>query len=497
MKNNIKALLVYPNMMMKNLLPPSIGLLTACLKQKGFEVGLFDTTYYCTDMENPDEIRKSYLQVRSYDAQDYGISIKKTDVTEDFKKKVAEFKPDLIGVTVVEDTMPLALRLIGSLGKDRPPTIFGGIYISYLKEKAFENKEIDSICLGEGEGALVELCERMQNGLDHSDVQNLCFRRGSEVVKNKVRPLVDLDKLPTPDYSLFDPKRLHSPMQGKMYRMLPVDFDRGCPYDCSFCASPAYRNWYREQNGGCYFRKKDPGKIIEEMKEMAEKYRLEYLYFNSDTFLTLRDDVLVKLMSRIRDEVGLPFWCQSRVETISEDKVRLLKDCGCDRITVGLEHGNEEFRRKIIRKNFTNDQFIRATETINKVGVPLSVNNIIGFPYETRELIFDTIRLNRKVRSDTVSVFIFYPYTGTRLYDLCVKDGLIDRSVTNASLLQNSVIKNKNITKERLNQLLKTFCLYVKFPEAMWPDIEKVENLEPGSEAIFKKLSEEYQKKYF
>jgi radical SAM superfamily enzyme YgiQ (UPF0313 family) len=125
------------------------------------------------------------------------------------------------------------------------------------------------------------------------------------------------------------------------------------------------------------------------------------------------------------------------------------------------------------------------------------VNNIIGFPYETRELIFDSIELNRRIRSDSVSAFIFYPYTGTALHKTCMDNGLIDASIGNASLLQNSVVKNENLTMEHLNSLLKTFCLYVKFPKDRWGEIEAVERNDPGSDRIFRMLSEEYKGKFF
>lgn len=497
MSDKFKILLLYPNLMMKNILPPAIGILTACLRERGFDVGLFDTTYYLTGTQNPDEIRKEYLQVRTYDARDYGITVKNTDVLEDFKKMVNEFKPDIIGVSVVEDTMPLALRLISALGSVRPKTIFGGIYISYLKERVFEHKEVDIICLGEGEEAIVELCERLQKKEDYSDIKNLCLRDSDRIIINNLRPLVDLDALPIPDYSLFEEKRFYSPMQGRMRRMVPLDFDRGCPYDCNFCASPAYREWYKKQNSQNYFRKKKVDKIIEEARELAKRHNLEYFYFNSDTFFTLKDDVFDMLLLRIKDKIGLPFWCQTRVETINEHKIKLLKECGCDRITIGLEHGNEDFRKKVVGKKFTNKQFLNAVEVINEAGLPLSVNNIIGFPHETRELIFDTIELNRKAGSDSVSVFILYPYTGTRIYDFCVENELIDISVKDATLLHNSIIRNNSLSREHLNRILKTFCLYVRFPKERWSDIKKVEVGAPGSEKIFKKLSEEYQKEYF
>lgn len=497
MGKDIKVLLVYPNLEMKNLLPPAIGLLAACLRESGFDVNVFDTTYYSTESGNPDEKRKEFLQVRNYDAKDYGIDYKNTDVIEDFKKKVFQYQPDLVGVSVVEDTLPLGLRLIKGLGMKRPKTIFGGIHISYLGEKAFEYPEIDMICLGEGEEALVDLCQRLKNKEDFYDIKNIYVRKSDQIVKNPIRSLADLNKIPIPDYSFFEDRRFYSPMQGKMYRMLPIDFDRGCPFSCNFCSSPGYARWYKKQIGEHYFRKKSVAKILDEMKFLVKKHNIEFLYFNSDTFLIRKDDELKSLLFSIKKNIGLPFWSQTRVETITEYRMQLLKETGCARITIGLEHGNEEFRKKVVGKGFTNVQFIKAMEIINKVEIPISVNNIIGFPDETRDLIFDTIELNRQVQLDSISVFMFYPFQGTSLYNYCDQNDLIIDHVGSGTLLENSVIKNENITRDHLNRLLKTFCLYARFPKDRWPEIEEIEMGRPGSEKLFMKLSGEYNIKYF
>ena len=69
---NFKVLLVYPNYSMVNLLPTNIGILTACLKQNGFTVDLFDTTYYRTAEKTLDEIRVETLQVRKFDLSEMG-----------------------------------------------------------------------------------------------------------------------------------------------------------------------------------------------------------------------------------------------------------------------------------------------------------------------------------------------------------------------------------------------------------------------------------------
>src|SRR2546428_13540416 len=92
---NFKVLLVYPNYAMVNLLPTNIGILTACLRRNGFEVGLYDTTFYRTSEKTIDEIRVENIQVRKFNLEDFGVHFKPGACIADFKKKVPEFKPDL------------------------------------------------------------------------------------------------------------------------------------------------------------------------------------------------------------------------------------------------------------------------------------------------------------------------------------------------------------------------------------------------------------------
>ena len=89
-------------------------------------------------------------------------------------------------------------------------------------------------------------------------------------------------------------------------------------------------------------------------------------------------------------DIKIPFWFQIGFEDIDEEKLTWLKDVGCYRISFGLEHGNEEFRRKKLLRRMTNEFILQQSQIVSKVGIPYTLNNIIGLPYETRELFFET-----------------------------------------------------------------------------------------------------------
>ncbi len=493
---DFRVLLVYPNYMFVNLLPTNIGILTACLRQNGFQVDLFDTTFYKTSERSLDEMRVEYLQVRKFSLADFGIRAKEEDFVRAFRKKVESYKPHLIAVSCVEDTFPQAMKLLEGVDELNIPTIVGGVLATLTPDHPIQNKMVDMICVGEGEHALVELCQKMYRKEDYSTIQNLWVKKDGKIIKNPMRPPVQMDDVPHSDWTLFEKERFYRPMQGKVFRMVPIETDRGCPYTCRFCEAPSLVNIYKEKTGSYYFRRKHWNRVKEEFDLYISKYNAEYIYFNAETFLAMNDeefDEFIAMYSKIK----LPFWMQTRVETITEYRIRKLEEVNCNRISIGLEHGDDDFRRRIIGKGFSNEKLLKTFEILNKSSIPITVNNIIGFPDETRELVFKTIELNRELATDSVNCFYFTPYRGTPLRQLALERGYISEDTVTASLIGGSVMNMPQLTRDQILGLVRTFCLYVKFPKEEWPDIERAEKFDDEGNAIFEKLSKKYYERFF
>jgi radical SAM superfamily enzyme YgiQ (UPF0313 family) len=493
---DFKVLLVYPNYSMVNLLPTNIGVLTACLRQNGFNVDLFDTTFYRTSEKTLDETRVETLQVRKFDLSEMGVRFKETNYLDDFKEKVAEFQPDLIGVTCVEDTWPQARELIESVSDHPAKVLVGGVLPTLAPEVPIEHPDVDMICIGEGEHAIIETATRLFKNRDCSDIPNLWVKQGDKVIKNAMLPPIDLDDVPFGDFDLFEKERFFRPMQGKIVRMVPIETDRGCPYACRFCEAPALVNLYKEGTGQMYFRRKSWGKVKEEIDLYIGKYQAEYIYFNAETFLAMNDEEFGKFAD-IYETIKLPFWMQTRIETLTEYRLRELERVGCNRISVGLEHGNEEFRKKIVGKGFTNQRIIDVFTMLDKFSIPVTINNMIGFPGDSRELIFDTVELNRALGTDSINCYIFTPYKGTAMYDDAVANGYLEEGTQTNSIITGSILKMSTISKEEILGLVRTFSLYVKFPKEEWPEIELAEKFTDDGNAKFVELSKLYYERFF
>ncbi len=479
---------------MVTLLPSNIGILTACLKEADIETKLFDTTYYRTDTMSLDEIRIENSQLRQFDFKNKGVDYKESNIFEDFRKTVHNFKPDIIAITATDDTYDLGIDLVSKVKDQNIFTIVGGIYATFSPENVINNENVNAICIGEGEKALVELCQKMAAGEDITKIRNLWVKTNGMIHKNSTRELINVDKIPFEDFSLFEDSRLYRPMQGKMYRMIPVTIDRGCPFNCTYCAAPSQRKLYKENKAGNYFRVKSPSRVINELKHQVDKHKANYVYFNSETFLAKRENIIEEFGKKYSATIGLPFWCQTRVETITEKRIKILQDMNCDRISLGLEHGNEEFRKKMLNKHFKNEDVIKAFKILEKSKIPITVNNIVGFPDETRELAFDTIKLNRQITADTLNALFFVPYTGTPLRQYCIDKGYIDSNTKTDSCIKRSVLNMPNFTAREIKGIVRTFPLYVKMPESYYDKIKVAEQLNEEGDKMHFELTQVFKR---
>jgi radical SAM superfamily enzyme YgiQ (UPF0313 family) len=498
---DFKILFVYPNLRGMNMLPPAIAVFSQILKNNGFEVVLFDTTYYKIGNDfDSDKEKEKYLAVRPFDMTE-GVTLKATNPFDDLDQLVNSFQPDLIAMSTTEDIFPLGLRLLEHIDKYDILTIVGGVFPTFAPLKVINNKEVDIVCVGEGEYALLELCVKLREEKDYSNIENLWIKKEtSEVIKNPIRKVVDVDKIPLPDFSLFEEARLYRPMAGKIYRMFPVETHRGCPYSCSYCNSPAQRNLHNTEHAGNYFRRRSVNMVKRELEFYKNSWGAEYFYFWADTFFAYTDKEFDEFVE-MYDNIRIPFWCQARPEQITEERIRQLRSVGLHRMALGVEHGNEEFRRRVINRKVSNEVILKAFEIISDNALPagVSVNNIVGFPTETPELAMDTIELNRSIadKVDTMNCYAFTPFHGTPLRELSVKMGYIEEDTFTGCLTGEPVLNMPQFPKERIKGLMRTFSLYVRCGKDMWGDIRIAENFMPEGERMFNKLREEYIHKYF
>lgn len=161
---------------------------------------------------------------------------------------------------------------------------------------------------------------------------------------------------------------------------------------------------------------------MSELNYLNDRYKFEEIFFDDDIFMMDRQ-IRKEFCERYPNEIGKPFVFCGRVELCSEDMLKDLKSAGGRRIDFGIESGNEGLRRDILKRNMTNNQILEAIRISKAAGFKVKTLNMVGLPEETVAKSLETVNLNRQIKPDVVSVFIFYPYQGTELYDYCIEKG--------------------------------------------------------------------------
>jgi anaerobic magnesium-protoporphyrin IX monomethyl ester cyclase len=491
--SDFRVLIVYPNLVGMLVPPLSVALFTSILKNAGYEVALFDSTPYITADTSSPEKRVKYLQARkfSYD-HDLGVT-PRFDLTEDFVRMVEDFKPDFMVVSCVEDTFLQAVKLVQSV-KDRGiPALFGGVFPTAAPGVALSYDDVNMVAIQEGEPILRETAERVRHGASLEDVPGLWFKRADgTIIKNPNGPLVDINEVRA-DFSLFDKSRFNRPMGGRIFRTMPLETYRGCPYKCTFCNSPMQMKVTKEAGNGLFLRRKTMDTLRAEIRQMIAQWEPEFLYIIDDSFLARSEEEVLQFAEMYK-EFGLPFWFNTRPENVTPRRLEAMREAGCYRISFGLEHGNETFRKKVLQRHPTNQQILEQFEVIADSGIAFSVNNIIGFPDETRDLVFETIEFNRLLHGyDTLTVSIFTPYHGTVLRDVAVAKGYLDKDSLTTHTTSSSLLRMPTMSPQEIDGLARTFTLYVELPKTLWPTIHRAERFDEEGERTFVALSEKFQ----
>ncbi|MEE2698267.1 MAG: radical SAM protein [Pseudomonadota bacterium] len=495
---DFRVLFVYPNLQMSALAPQAIGYLSAILKKEGFNVDLFDSTFYQSEFVSDSNKEKMInSNVQPYDWKERGIQPKETNMVDDFLRKVEDYQPDLLAFSVVENTWRLAEALISSVDADIK-TIVGGVFATFAPEIVISTSNVDYVCRGEGELPLLRLCQALAKGDDTVAIPNIWTKVDGTVQKNSIGTGIKMDDLPFPDWSIFEEQSLYRPMQGRIYKTLGVETQRGCPYKCTYCNSPSNNYLYKDEGAGSFHRKKSVKRVAEELDFMVKTQDPEFIYFVVDTFLAMGDRELEEF-SEMYQSFQIPFWQNTRAETVNEWRGEHLEKMNCLRMNIGVEHGNEEYRANTLLRKVSNEKMLNAFRSVAGRKFTTVANSIIGMPGETRELVFDTIEFNRQLPKEIEAsgAFIFTPYHGTPLREIAIREGYLDaNSVCTLGTTQGSILDMPQFSADEIQGMCRVFSFYAKMPKERWPEIEVAESFSKEGEKAFKRIHEDFLKNY-
>lgn len=495
-QNKKTVLIIYPASFKLAGVHLGIASLSSVLRKNGYDVKVFDTVFYdLSGQQDWDKLRADRLMSKRITNEEEHWKVKTTNMEDDLARLLDEIKPKIVGISITEPVYDLSLTLANLVKQHSKDAILvaGGVFSTLSPDIVIKENSVDIVCVGEGETAFLELCNRIYQNKDFRDVTGFWVKDGEKIYKNKPGKLHDINNLPHPDFSVFDKNLFYRPMQGKLYKMVNIETSRGCPYNCSYCSSAELKDFFKTNCNSNYYRNKNMEKILEEIRYQVDRHSPEFIYFPSDTFLAM-DQKSFEMFVEEYKKIGIPFWFQTRFETITEARIKALKEIGMFWLTLGIEHGNEEFRKNILKRDCPDKLILEGARILTKHNIGASLNNMIGLPLENRELIFETIKLNKKLfemnNKFESNVFMFLPYKGTELYELCKQRGLLTSEFCpkGHTLNDESALNFPKEYKEELKGLMKTFNLYIRLPEKYYPQIKIAEKSDEEGETMFKRL---------
>ena len=361
-----------------------------------------------------------------------------------FAKEVKDFKPDVVGYTAVSSQFSFVLDLsaIAKSISSKIINVCGGVHTTLYPQAVAEHKALDAVFVGDGEGPFLDLLEKVEKKQDWKDCDNIAFQREDGTVKrNKLRPLMtaeELTELPHPD-------RTSVPFGEtlKLVGIAPFHFTRGCPFTCTYCSNIGIAKVYGQARYN--IRQASPEHSIQEIEEVMEQNPeigpLYKIYLRDDIF-GLNKKWRKEFLALYRERIKVPFICLLRCDVATEDTIKDLASGYCDTIQFGVESGSDYIRNTVMSRDMPRETIVKAFALAKKYGVKTNSINIIGVPGETKEMLLETVKLNREIKPTSTGVNIFYPYKGTPLGDRCFKENLVN------------VEKFKDFSNERRDSVL-------------------------------------------
>jgi tRNA A37 methylthiotransferase MiaB len=358
------------------------------------------------------------------------------------------FNPSLITLPLERQAMTRALAsspgcrvLVTGAVANSMSEAFGGLDVTIVK--------------GEAENLLWKLDAVLSNGSGTVDVGKVA----------------DLDALPFPDWSPFDPKKFRIGYDFTRFPTALVQQSRGCTLKCNYCPYIILENATRVRS---------PERVIEEMRAGIKAHGFRSFKFRDPLFGIDRKRVfrLAELIGALPQKIQ--FSIESRIDLLKNDVLKALREVGLTSITVGIETPSEETLRKYHRAPIRDDRQREFVLLCRSLGIRTVAGFMIGFPEDTEKSIHGVLRYAKSVNPTYANFNVVTPYPGTEFFEQ-IKSEIATFDTTKYTVY-TPVLKYKHLTPEKVSELhakcftsyfFRTRWLTANAP-LVWPVLQKL-----------------------
>ena len=380
------------------------------------------------------------------------------------EERLRKQKPRVLGISAYTTNIVRA-ALIAEKAKQADPsltTVIGGFHASALPERTLQEFPFfDFLVSGEGEITLKELMGRLDERGGWEGIRGLGYRKKKEdIVLGPSRPLIeDLDSLPFPDRTRV-PVTEYVPDPGNYFRLptTGILYSRGCPFKCSYCSKAVFGNRirYRSVEG-----------FLLEARELMDRYGIRDFRLE-DEGPTLNIQKMIELCNgMIQQQMDITWNCFSRVDTVTEKALRIMRDAGCYHVTYGIESSLPETLKRI-NKPIDLKRSVETVRTTMRLGIECKVNFILGFPWESLADVRSVVGFAKRLSPDLITFNLFKPFPGSILYDELLESGKLrhtsweDYFTTSGKILHETSLQEKQLHRE-LKKAVFGFYLSPRF----------------------------------
>jgi len=267
----------------------------------------------------------------------------------------------------------------------------------------------------------------------------------------------------------------------------------GCPYKCTYCINHVYHCLYDNKY---YVKRYSVERITSELKFLKRRHGLQFIKFHDEDFLMRPTSNLRDLCRAYREEVNLPFVIETNPKTVTQEKVKILKEMNCVGVSMAIETGDTYLRRKILKRVDSQNDIYNAFKLFKDTGIRTSCFLMLGIPFETRETFNKTIEIVRKADVQYPNIFFFYPFEGTALRQIAIENGFFDPSDEAKKIYRREIpaLTFQSLTQEELIGMRNVFILYAKLPPAYYSYIKRSEIMDETGSELRGKLIDIYEK---
>jgi len=234
-----------------------------------------------------------------------------------------------------------------------------------------------------------------------------------------VPPVECLDAVVADRSSVIGHERYSSFLKGM------VQTQRGCPYNCGFCAAPKIF--------GTKVRLRDPGRVREEVESLG----VPTGRIIDDSFGVNREHGLAVCWELAK--TSFRWVCDVALQDIDDERIDMWLRGGCTQINIGIESGVERWQ-KLSGKHVVSGRPEEVCRQATKQGLRIIFYFMLGYPGEMYEEMKQTLEYARRLKElgARLCISIVTPYPRTKIWDMAREMGVVGKDVDWSTFIHQS-----------------------------------------------------------